>query len=90
MVNVHDNNACEAFEDILSSKQLSEFSQEDLREMSIACDKHLPIGDGSIEFSPIFSLLKQRNYDGRFLMLSNDPLCFDVERGKFIQLWLNA
>ena len=90
MVNVHDNNACEAFEDILKTKNLSEFSQDDLREISIACDTHLPIGDGSIEFSPIFSSLKQRNYDGRFLMLSSDPLCFNAEREKFMDLWLNS
>jgi sugar phosphate isomerase/epimerase len=90
MVNVHDNNAREAFAEILSSKEWAEFSQEDLREMSIACDTHLPIGDGSIEFSPIFSSLKERNYDGRFLMLCADPLCFNAERDKFMDLWLKS
>ena len=90
MVNVHDNNACEAFTDILNKKKLQDFTQEELREMAIICDKHLPIGDGSIEFAPIFSALKERNYDGRFLMLCSDPLCFDAEREKFMKLWLAA
>jgi len=90
MVNVHDNNACEAFADIMSTKNMSDFTQDELREMSIICDKHLPIGDGSIEFSPIFSALKERNYDGRFLMLCSDPLCFTKEREKFTNLWLEA
>ncbi|TFG32077.1 sugar phosphate isomerase/epimerase [Candidatus Thorarchaeota archaeon] len=90
MVNVHDNNACEAFAEILATKAMSEFSREDLREISISCDTHLPIGDGSIEFLPIFSALKERNYDSRFLMLSSDPLSFNNERDKFMDLWLKA
>ncbi|MGY5879714.1 MAG: TIM barrel protein [Candidatus Thorarchaeota archaeon] len=90
MVNVHDNNACEAFTDIMATKNMSDFTQDELREMSVAYDKHLPIGDGSIEFSPIFSALKERNYDGRFLMLCSDPLCFAQEREKFTNLWLEA
>jgi len=90
MVNVHDNNACEAYNEILSTKNIADFSKEDLREMSIACDKHLPIGDGSIEFGSIFSALKQKHYDGRFLMLCSDPTCFNNERDKFMNLWLEA
>ncbi len=90
MVNVHDNNACEVYNEILSTKNLADFSKEDLREMSIACDKHLPIGDGSIEFTSIFSALKQRHYDGRFLMLCSDPTCFKNERDMFMKLWLDA
>jgi len=90
MVNVHDNNACQAYEEILNNKKIAEFSQDELREMAVICDQHLPIGDGSIEFSPIFSALKQRNYDGRFLMLCSDPLCYKAEREKFMDLWLKA
>ena len=90
MVNVHDNNACEVFKDILATKDMAEFSREELREMSIICDKHLPIGDGSIEFSPIFASLKERHYDGRFLMLGSDPLNFSQEREKFMSFWLAA
>lgn len=88
MVNVHDNNACEAFDEVLSSKKMKEFTKDELREIAVDCDKHLPIGDGSIEFGQIFSYLKERNYDGRFLMLSHDPLCFNAEREKFMELWL--
>lgn len=88
MVNVHDNNACEDFSEILSTRDMKDFTKEDFREMAIACDKHLAIGDGSIKFKPIFSALKERNYDGRFLMLCNDPLCFKNERDKFMNLWL--
>lgn len=90
MVNVHDNNACEGFAGILAGKKMNEFTQEELREMARICDKHLPIGDGTIEFSPIFSALKQRNYDGRFLMLCSDPLYFSKERVKFTDLWVKS
>ncbi len=90
MVNVHDNHACEAFTEVLESKEMTEFSQDELREMALVCDKHLPIGEGSIEFSPIFSALKQRHYDKKFLMLCSDPLCFKQERQKFLDLWLDA
>lgn len=90
MVNVHDNNACQDFKDILSAKEITDFTQDELREMAIHSDKHLPIGDGSIKFAPIFSALKERNYDGRFLMLCADPLCFKEERKKFMDLWLAA
>ena len=90
MVNVHDNNACVTYSEILNTKNLADFSKEDLRKMSITCDKHLPIGEGTIEFSPIFSALKQKHYDGRFLMLCSDPTCFKNERDKFMKLWLDA
>jgi sugar phosphate isomerase/epimerase len=90
MVNVHDNNACEAFTEVLNNKSLVEFTQEELREISITCDKHLPIGSGSIDFTTIFTALKLRNYDGRFLMLSSNPLDFKSERDKFMELWLSA
>jgi len=90
MVNVHDNNACEAFAELLASKKMRDFTQEELREMAIICDKHLPIGEGSINFSPIFTALKEKNYDGRFLMLCSDPLYFLQEQKKFMELWLAA
>ena len=62
-VNIHDNHACEAYKETLAKQEMSSFSKEDLREMALACDKHLPIGEGSIDFEPIFTALKQRNYD---------------------------
>jgi len=90
MVNVHDNDACQAYSEILSTKNIADFSKEDLRKMSITCDKHLPIGEGTIDFNPIFSALKQKHYDDRFLMLCSDPACFKNERDKFMKLWLDA
>ena len=90
MINVHDNHSCQAFEEVLRSKKVTEFSQEELREMAIVCDKHLPIGDGSIDFAPIFSALKERNYDRRFLMRCADPLYFKKERENFMNRWLAA
>ncbi len=90
MVNVHDNNACEAFKEVINCKGMNEFSQEELREMAVVYDKHLPIGDGSIEFAPIFSALKEKGYDQRFLMRCRNPLCFKEERKKFLDLWLAA
>ncbi len=89
-VNIHDNHACEIYKDLLEKQQLSSFSKETLREMALTCDKHLPIGEGSIDFDPIFSALKQKQYNKRFLMLSNNPQNFDVEREKFLELWLKS
>ena len=89
-VNVHDNNACELFKELLQEEQLSGFSKEDLRELALKSDKHMRIGEGTIEFDPIFSALKEKNYDNRFLMLSNDPNDFETERKKFLDLWLKA
>lgn len=90
MVNVHDNNACEAFAEVINCKGMIEFNQEELREMAVDYDKHLPIGEGSIEFAPIFSALKEKNYDRRFLMRCADPFCFKNEREKFLNMWLAA
>ncbi|MCK5265872.1 MAG: hypothetical protein KAR03_09725, partial [Candidatus Thorarchaeota archaeon] len=90
MVNVHDNNACEAFTEVINCKGMNEFNQEELREMAVDYDKHLPIGEGSIEFAPIFSALKEKNYDRRFLMRCADPFCFKNERENFLNMWLAA
>jgi sugar phosphate isomerase/epimerase len=90
MVNVHDNNACERYKKDLQNKSLAEMSQKDLREVARQCDEHLPIGKGMIDFDPIFALLKEHSYDGRFLMMCADPDAFEDEREKFNQLWLAA
>lgn len=90
MVNVHDNNGCELFQEELKKRPLSELSQEELLDFARLCDEHLPIGSGKIDFDPIFSALKQRQYDGRFLMMCADPYAFTDERGKFMNMWLSA
>ncbi|MBN2230973.1 MAG: sugar phosphate isomerase/epimerase [Candidatus Thorarchaeota archaeon] len=90
MINVHDNSACDSYKDDIAKRVLSEISHIELREMARKCDEHLPIGEGTIDFEPIFRSLKQRGYDGRFLMLSRDPLAFQSERKKFLKLWLSA
>ena len=89
-VNIHDNNACQIYQELVQKNQLNSFSKADLREMALKCDKHLPIGEGTIEFEPIFSDLKQKNYNKRVLMLSNDPHDFDSERKKFLDLWVKS
>ncbi|TFG28977.1 sugar phosphate isomerase/epimerase [Candidatus Thorarchaeota archaeon] len=89
-VNVHDNHASEVYNDLLDQEKMSSLSKEELREIALKCDEHLAIGEGTIDFSPIFSALKQRNYDNRFLMLTRDPSSFDEERNKFLELWLKA
>ncbi|TFG33614.1 sugar phosphate isomerase/epimerase [Candidatus Thorarchaeota archaeon] len=89
-VNVHDNHAYEIYQEIVGVEKMSSLSREDLRDLALKSDEHLPIGNGSIEFEPIFAALKQCNYDNRFLMLSANPDAFEEERKKFLDLWLKA
>jgi len=87
MVNVHDNNACDKYKEHLVNRSLAHISQAALRELARNCDEHLPIGEGKIDFSPIFASLKEHSYDDRFLMMCADPYAFVHERKKFIDLW---
>jgi sugar phosphate isomerase/epimerase len=90
MVNVHDNNACDRYQEWIKNKSLSELPHAELRELARQCDEHLPIGKGKINFDAIFASLKEHRYDGRFLMMCADPHIFDEERRKFMDLWLSA
>jgi sugar phosphate isomerase/epimerase len=90
MVNVHDNNACEKFEEQIANKSLADIDRAELRAIARECDEHLPIGAGKIDFSSIFVSLKEHSYDGRFLMMCADPLAFNNERKKFLDLWNSA
>jgi sugar phosphate isomerase/epimerase len=90
MVNVHDNNGSKMVEDVLRMKKEREVSQGEIRELAVKYDTHLPIGEGEIDFVSIFRELKQRGYDGRFLMMCEYAPDFPKEREKFIELWLAA
>ena len=43
-------------------------------------DHPLPIGEGQIEFEPIFKELKERSYDKKFLMMCKDSDRFLEEK----------
>jgi sugar phosphate isomerase/epimerase len=90
MVNVHDNNAGERYEEVLSRRSLASISREELREMGRQCDEHMPIGEGKLDFVHIFASLKEYQYDARFLMGCSDPSAFLEERRKFLALWKSA
>lgn len=90
MVNVHDNNASKMLEKELTNKSLTDASKDELREKAQRWDEHLPIGEGIIDFDPIFAALKEHEYDSRFLMMCADPILFESERRKFLDLWLSA
>ncbi len=90
MVNVHDNHGEKMIEEVLEQRKKRRLSREEIRELAHKYDEHLPIGEGDIDFQSIFQQLKQRNYDGRFLMMCADPARFPEEREKFMSLWLNA
>jgi sugar phosphate isomerase/epimerase len=90
IVNIHDNHACEKYQEWIKNKSLTGLERVELRELARQCDEHLPIGDGKIDFDPIFASLKEQRYDGRFLMMYADPYAFNEERRKFMDLWLSA
>jgi sugar phosphate isomerase/epimerase len=90
MVNVHDNYGCDLVDEYHSLKQKREVSYEETRELARKYDTHLSIGEGKIDFEPIFKKLKQRGYDGRFLMMCKDPEKFPEERELFTKLWLES
>ena len=90
MVNVHDNHGAKMVDDVLKMKKEREVSQGEIRELAVRYDTHLPIGEGDIDFEPIFRSLKERGFDGRFLMMCECPADFPREREKFMELWLAA
>ncbi|MHA1928586.1 MAG: sugar phosphate isomerase/epimerase family protein [Candidatus Thorarchaeota archaeon] len=90
MINVHDNMGHTMVEDIVKLKKEREVSVEEMRSMAKDYDTHLPIGEGSINFQPIFKELKERNYDSKVLMMAKDNSIFPTEREKFNKLWLDA
>ncbi|MFW9921221.1 MAG: sugar phosphate isomerase/epimerase family protein [Candidatus Thorarchaeota archaeon] len=90
MVIVHDNHGADMVEEVVRIKKERLLKIEEMREMARKYDEHLPIGEGHIDFAPLFRELKENHYDGRFLMMCADQTKFDDEREKFMSLWLNA
>lgn len=90
MVDVHDNNGSKLVQEVLDLKEKRSVSQEEMREMARRYDTHDPIGSGSIDFEPIFRLLKTKSYDKKFLMLGGKPEDFRRERESFMKHWLAA
>ncbi len=90
MIIVHDNNGQDMMKDLLALKKERAVPIEEVREMAVKYDSHLPIGEGSIDFEPMFRELKEKHYDGKFLMMCADQMKFQSERERFMRLWLNA
>lgn len=90
LVNVHDNEGSKMVDDVLTMKKEREVTQGEIRELAVRYDTHLPIGEGEIDFDTIFRELKQRGYDGRFLMMCECPSDFPNEKEKFMDLWLRS
>jgi len=90
IVNVHDNNGSRMVSKVRDLRLKREVTHEELLVFAREYDEHLPIGEGEIEFQPIFRELKERGYSGKFLMMCKDPERFTDERDKFTQLWLEA
>jgi sugar phosphate isomerase/epimerase len=90
MVNVHDNNGSQLIEEIINLKKERAVSRGEMRELAFKYDTHDPIGEGSIDFDPIFRLLKSKGYDKRFLMIGGRPEDFEREREAFMKHWLEA
>lgn len=90
MVNVHDNRGNLMIDEVLELRKKGEVPTEKVRELAVDYDEHLPIGEGTIDFQPIFKKLKEMGYDGKFLMMCSDPSEFASERKKFQNLWLKS
>ncbi|MFW9907644.1 MAG: sugar phosphate isomerase/epimerase family protein [Candidatus Thorarchaeota archaeon] len=90
MVIVHDNHGQKMVDEVLKIKKERQLTTSEMREIASKYDEHLPIGTGSINFEPMFAELKQRGYDGKFLMMCNDQSRFSSEREKFLDLWLRS
>lgn len=90
MVNVHDNKGSDMIKEVASMKKKKDVSTRDIRDLAVRYDTHLPIHDGSIQYERIFSKLKEEQYDGKFLMLSNNPNDYRKEKEKFLQIWANS
>ncbi len=90
MVNVHDNTGSDMVEEVQQLKIKRSLTCEDYREIAIKYDTHQAIGEGNIDFDCIFRELKERSYDGKFLMMCGDPTKFPTERTAFTDSWLAA
>ncbi|MFW9860766.1 MAG: TIM barrel protein [Candidatus Thorarchaeota archaeon] len=90
VVNVHDNNGARMVSRVRNLRLKREIPHEELLVIAREYDEHLPIGEGEIDFQPIFGELKERGYSGKFLMMCKDPGEFVDERNKFTKLWLEA
>ena len=87
MVNVHDNHGRDMIEEVVGMRKKGRLSRKEIRELAKKYDEHLCIGEGIIDFETIFRQLKERGYDGKFLMMCADPLRFPEERAKFLDIW---
>lgn len=90
MVNVHDNQGKDMLEEVSRLSKKRDLTREEIRKIAHNHDTHLRIGKGTIDFDSIFRELKERMYDGRFLMMSREQSAFNDEREKFQELWLEA
>ncbi|MGQ4911332.1 MAG: sugar phosphate isomerase/epimerase family protein [Candidatus Thorarchaeota archaeon] len=90
MVNVHDNRGMDLVQEVLEQKKKRQVSREEMRELALNCDTHLPIGKGKIDFLSLFKKLKQHSYDGKFLLIGGGLSSFDTERETFLELWRAA
>jgi len=90
MVNIHDNHGREMTQEVLEARRMRQVSIEEMRELARRYDTHLSIGEGTVDFEPVFRSLKERSYDGRFLMLGHDRRQFPLESERFMKAWLSA
>ncbi len=90
MIIIHDNNGQKMCDDVQMLKKERNISCEEMREIAVKYDEHLPIGEGSIDFDTMFWSLKQKSYDGKFLMMCGDQTKFPHERDAFMKKWLEA
>ncbi|MFX1417028.1 MAG: sugar phosphate isomerase/epimerase family protein [Promethearchaeota archaeon] len=90
MINIHDNHGMRMVEEVRQLRSDREVPREELLVLARKYDEHLSIGEGSIDFEPILANVKERSYDGRFLMMCKDPSRFPEERQKFMNIWLKA
>ncbi|MHA2068228.1 MAG: sugar phosphate isomerase/epimerase family protein [Candidatus Thorarchaeota archaeon] len=90
VVNIHDNHGAQMVSKVRDIRRQREVTHEELLVIARDHDEHLALGDGNIDFHPIFRELKERGYSGKFLMMCRDPERFPTERDKFTQVWLEA
>ncbi|MHA1938410.1 MAG: sugar phosphate isomerase/epimerase family protein [Candidatus Thorarchaeota archaeon] len=90
VVNIHDNHGTQMVSKVRDLRRERDVTHEELLVIAREHDRHLPIGEGEIEFEPIFRALKEKGYSGKFLMMCKDPEKFPDERDKFMKIWLEA
>ncbi len=90
VVNVHDNKGALMVDEVVKTRRKRRVTRLEMREIARKYDTHDQIGSGCIDFQPIFKELKERSYEGRFLMMARDPRKFVEEKEEFTRLWLEA